>query len=325
MMALSPRVLVTRRWPEAVELRLKANYDVVLNATDTPLSVAELQRGLQDFDAVLPTVTDPFGADVFKAPNIRAKIIGNFGVGFSHIDVTAATRSNIVVTNTPDVLSDCTADIAMTVLLMVARRAGEGERELREGKWAGWCPTHMIGEQVTGKTLGIIGFGRIGQEMARRAHFGFGMTILAQSRRQIPQDSLKEFKAQQVNTLEELIPQCDFISLHCPGGEVNRHLINAERLSLMKARAFLINTARGEIVDEAALAEALYSGRIGGAALDVFDGEPNINPALMAAPRLVMLPHLGSATRSTREAMGFRVMDNLNAFFNGKCPPDQVA
>jgi glyoxylate reductase len=246
-------------------------------------------------------------------------------VGFAHIDTEAAKSRGIAVTNTPDVLSECTADIAMTLLLMVARRAGEGERELREGRWTGWRPTHLIGTKVSGATLGIIGFGRIGQAMAQRAHFGFGMRIVVQNRSPVPTEVLARYNATQVPTIEDLLPQCDFVSLHCPGGTANRHLINARRLDLMKPSAFLINTARGEVIDEHALAQSLWFGTIAGAGLDVFEREPQVPDTLLNADNLVLLPHLGSATRETREAMGFRVLENLTAFFDGRTPRDRVA
>jgi len=320
-----PRVLLTRRWPEGVEKKLAQEYNLVLNEGDRPMSPADFRTAFAEFDAVCPTVTDRLGPEAFDMAKVRTRILGNFGVGFSHIDTDSARRHGIAVTNTPDVLSECTADIAMTLMLMVARRAGEGERELRAGEWTGWRPTHMIGTKVSGATLGIIGFGRIGQAMAQRAHHGFGMKILVQNRSAVPPAVLAAYGATQVATVEELLPQSDFISLHCPGGAANRHLINADRLRLIRPDAFLINTARGEVVDEAALAEALAARRIGGAGLDVFEREPEVTPALLDCPNLVMLPHLGSATRATREAMGFRVRDNLIAFFAGEAPPDRVA
>ncbi len=270
-------------------------------------------------------MTDRLPAQVFDQPGPRTRILANYGVGFAHIDTAAAKHHGIAVTNTPDVLSECTADIAMTLMLMVARRAGEGERELRAGEWAGWRPTHMIGTKVSGATLGIIGFGRIGQAMAQRAHFGFGMKVLVQNRSAVPVEVLQQFNAVQVSAIDELLPQCDFVSLHCPGGAANRHLINARRLDLMRPGAFLINTARGEVVDEYALAQALWFGTIGGAGLDVFEREPQVPQELLDADNLVLLPHLGSATRETREAMGFRVLDNLTAFFDGRPPRDRVA
>ncbi len=322
---VKPSILISRRWPAAVEARLQQDYDVTLNTSDTPMTVAEFQKALQNFDAVLPTVTDKLGADVFDVDNLRCKILGNFGVGFSHIDLEAAKAAGIVVTNTPEVLSDCTADIAMTLLLMAARRAGEGEREVRSDAWTGWRPTHMIGTKVTGKTLGIVGFGRIGQKMARKCHFGFDMKIVAQDFFPVKPEVLAETDAVQVDSIEEVLEQCDFVTLHCPGGDENYHLINATRLKLMKPDSFLINTARGEVVDADALVDALQAGTIMGAGLDVFEGEPKINPRLRECENAVLFPHLGSATKETREAMGFRVMDNLADFFQGKSPRDKVA
>ncbi|SDX81322.1 glyoxylate reductase [Ruegeria halocynthiae] len=321
---VKPSVLVTRRWPAAVEAQLTENYNAVLNTGDKPMSPAEIRDALKRYDAVLPTVTDTLSAEALDVPAARTKILANYGVGYSHICEPSARDLGMTVTNTPDVLSECTADLAMTLLLMVARRTGEGERELRAGNWSGWRPTHLVGTKVSGKTLGIIGFGRIGQEMARRAHHGFGMKILVQNRSAVSAEVLKQFNATQVATVDDLLPQCDFISLHCPGGSKNRHLINGRRLDLMKPGAFLINTARGEVVDEHALVQSLMFDTIGGAALDVFDGEPRISPDLLQCDSLVMLPHLGSATRESREAMGFRVLDNLGDFFAGRTPRDQV-
>ncbi len=321
---VKPSVLVTRRWPAAVEAQLAENYNAVLNTGDIPMSPAELRDALKTYDAVLPTVTDTLSAEALDVAAAQTKILANYGVGYSHICEPAARDLGMTVTNTPDVLSECTADLAMTLLLMVARRAGEGERELRAGGWTGWRPTHLVGTKVSGKTLGIIGFGRIGQEMARRAHHGFGMKILVQNRSAVSPDVLKQFDATQVETVDDLLPHCDFVSLHCPGGAANRHLINGRRLDLMKPDAFLINTARGEVVDERALVQSLMFDTIGGAALDVFDGEPRISPDLLQCDNLVMLPHLGSATKESREAMGFRVLDNLGDFFAGRPPRDRV-
>ena len=300
-------------------------FDLDLNRADRPLGQDDIRNAMGSYDAILPTVTDRLPAPVFEMPQARTKILANYGVGFAHIDTDAAKSRGITVTNTPDVLSECTADIAMTLLLMVARRATEGERELREGKWSGWRPTHLIGTKVSGATLGIIGFGRIGQAMAQRAHFGFGMKILVQNRSTVAPEVLARYGAEQVASVDDLLPRCDFVSLHCPGGAANRHLINARRLDLMRKDAFLINTARGEVVDEHALAQALWFGTIGGAGLDVFEREPHVSEELLGADNAVLLPHLGSATRETREAMGFRVMENLVDFFGGKTPRDRVA
>ncbi|WP_372886267.1 2-hydroxyacid dehydrogenase [Shimia sp.] len=321
---VKPSVLVTRRWPAAVEARLAEDYNVVLNTGDKPLAAGEIRDALKTYDAVLPTVTDRLGPEALDVSGARTRILANYGVGYSHIDEARARDLGLTVTNTPDVLSECTADIAMTLMLMVARRAGEGERELRAGRWSGWRPTHLIGTKVSGKTLGIIGFGRIGQEVAKRAHHGFGMKILVQNRSRVDPALLARYDAVQVDSVDALLPQCDFVSLHCPGGAANRHLINGRRLDLMKPDAYLINTARGEVIDEQALARALWFDTIGGAALDVFDGEPHISPELIDCDNLVMLPHLGSATREAREAMGFRVLDNLGDFFAGRTPRDRV-
>ena len=319
-----PRVLVTRRWPQAVEARLSEIFDAQLNLGDKPLTPDQFRAAIREYDAILPTVTDKIGAPALECDKPQTRILANYGVGYSHIDLNRVNQHGIVVTNTPDVLSECTADLAMTLMLMVARRAGEGERELRAGQWTGWRPTHLVGTKVSGKTLGIVGYGRIGQQMARRAHHGFGMKILAYNRSPVAPEVLAQCQATQVASLDEMLPECDFVSLHCPGGAENRHLINAARLARMRPDAFLINTARGEVIDEAALMQALWFDTIGGAALDVFDGEPAINPQLLESDRLVMLPHLGSATREAREAMGFRVIDNLQDFFSGREPRDRV-
>lgn len=323
-MTAKPRVLVTRRWPAAVEARLSERFDTVLNSGDTPLSTGEIRSALASCDAVLPTVTDRITAEALDVAQPQTRILANYGVGFSHIDMASASDHGIVVTNTPDVLSECTADLAMTLLLMAARRAGEGERELRAKQWTGWRPTHLVGTKVSGKVLGIIGFGRIGQQMARRAHHGFGMDIIVYNRSPVAPEILATCGAEQVDSIDALLPRADFVSLHCPGGGANRHLIDARRLNLMKPDAFLINTARGEVIDDLALAHALWFNTIGGAALDVFEDEPRIKPELMECDNLVMLPHLGSATREAREAMGFRVLENLSDFFEGRDPRDRV-
>jgi lactate dehydrogenase-like 2-hydroxyacid dehydrogenase len=256
--------------------------------------------------------------------DLRTKLIANFGVGFSHIDTDAARARGIAVTNTPGVLTDCTADIGMSLLLSVARRAGEGERQLRAGQWAGWCPTHMIGTKVTGKTIGIIGMGRIGKAMAKRAHFGFDMDVVFYNRSKVDDEETRAMGARQLASIEEVLAASDFVSLHCPGGAENRHLINAERLASMKRGAFLVNTARGDVVDQKALVAALDSGTIAGAGLDVYDGEPDVPGALMRMENVVLLPHLGSATEETRVAMGMKAVDNLTAFFEGRALPDKV-
>ncbi|QOF74613.1 D-glycerate dehydrogenase (plasmid) [Aminobacter sp. SR38] len=323
-MEMKPRVIVTRRWPAAVEQILAERFDTTFNQGDAPLGPTELKAAFLNFDAILPTVSDKLPASVFPDADIRTRILANFGVGFSHIDTDAARARGIVVTNTPGVLTDCTADIGMSLLLSVARRAGEGERQVRAGQWAGWCPTHMIGAKVTGKTIGIIGMGRIGKAMAKRAHFGFDMDVVFYNRSKVDDEETRAMGARQLASIEEVLAASDFVSLHCPGGAENRHLINAERLAAMKRGAFLINTARGDVVDQKALVAALDSGTIAGAGLDVYDGEPDVPGALMRMENVVLLPHLGSATEETRVAMGMKAVDNLTAFFEGRALPDKV-
>lgn len=319
-----PRVIVTRKWPAPVEEALKKEFDVVLNESDKPMSTAELKKALGEADALCPTVSDSINADVLSAEPLRAKIIGSYGVGFNHIDLEAAKSRGLVVTNTPEVLTDCTADLAMTLLLMVARRAGEGERHVRNKEWTGWRPTHMMGTKVTGKTLGLIGMGRIARAMAHRAKHGFGMKIIYTDPFPPPAEALRGLDAEDRGSVEAVLREADFVSLHCPGGKETYHLINAERLRLMKPHAFLVNSARGDVVDQKALIEALKNGTIAGAALDVYEGEPKVPEELLSMDNVVLLPHLGSASTETRIAMGMRVLENLRAFFAGEKPRDRV-
>ncbi|HHJ39829.1 MAG: D-glycerate dehydrogenase [Methylothermaceae bacteria B42] len=324
-MTTRPTVILTRRWPPSVEAQLRRRYEVTLNEDDHPFSSQDLQSALQHYDAVCPTVTDSITAEVLNTTPLRCRILANYGVGVNHIDLETAAAKGITVTNTPGVLTDCTADIAITLLLMAARRAGEGEREVRAGRWRGWRPTHLLGTKVTGKTLGIIGMGRIGQAVAKRARHGFGMKILYFHPRPVADETLTGLDATACASIDELLPQCDFVSLHCPGGQRNFHLIDAHRLALMPSHAFLINTARGDVVDTEALIQGLKEAAIRGAGLDVYENEPQIDPRLLALDNVVLLPHLGSATEETREAMGLRVLTNLDAFFSGQTPPDIVA
>ncbi len=310
-----PTLVVTRRLPAAVEQRLAQEFDARLNVDDHALSTAELQAALTSADALLPTVTDRLSAQVLQVEPLRTKILANFGVGFNHIDVAAAKARGLVVTNTPDVLTDDTADDAVMLMLMVARRAGEGERHVRAGAWTGWRPTH---------TLGLIGMGRIGRAVARRAHHGFGMRVIFHDPYPPPAELVAELGAEAKRTVEDVLREADFVSLHSPATPETHHLINAARLELMKPTAFLINTARGDIVDEAALVAALKAKRIAGAALDVFEREPQVSPALLTMENVVLLPHLGSATQETRVAMGLRALENLKAFFSGAAPRDRV-
>ena len=321
-----PKILLTRRWPEAVERRLAERYDAVFSKGDAPMNAEALGDALTRHDALCPTVSDVIDASVLAhARGGAARVIGNYGVGVNHIDLEAAADLGLVVTNTPGVLTDATAELSILLMLMAARRAGEGERELRSGHWTGWRPTHNVGVQVTGKTLGLIGFGRIAQQAARTAHHGFGMRILYNSRRRASAEIEAETGAVFHPDPDSLLAEADFVSLHCPGGPETFHLIDERRLGLMKPTAFLINTARGPVVDEAALTRALQAGRIAGAGLDVYEAEPRVTPELMSLENVVLLPHLGSATEESRTAMGMKVADNLDAFFDGREPPDRVA
>ncbi len=319
-----PRVIVTRRWPEAVERRVSELFDAQLNGDDKPMSQAALKAAFAEADAVFPTVSDRIDAEVLAAEPLKAKLCGNFGVGFNNIDIEAAKARGITVTNTPDVLTDATADLAMTLLLAVARRAGEGERYLRRGDWTGWGPTHMMGTQVTGKTLGLIGFGRIGRAVAERAHFGFNMDVLFHDPYPPGGDVAEHLGATACASIEEVLERSDFVSLHTPGGADTYHLMNAERLARMKPGSFLINSSRGDVIDEAALVAALKNGPLAGAGLDVYEGEPKVSPELAKMENVVLLPHLGSATTETRVAMGMKVVENAEAFFAGEQPPNRV-
>ena len=318
------RVLVTRKWPDKVQEKLKQTFDVSLNLNDTPLSEEELIDAINNFDALLPTVTDKITDKIISSPDRKAKIIGNFGVGFNNIDIDSAKNNGVVVTNTPEVLTDCTADIAMLLMLGVARRGSEGEFHVRKKEWKGWRPTHMMGTKVTGKTLGLVGMGRIAQAMAYKSHFGFNMKIAYFDPYFKDDEIIKKFDAQGCSSLDELLSNSDFVSLHCPSTKETRGLINMESLSKMKSSAFLINTARGDIVVEKDLVNALKENKIKGAGLDVYEAEPKVDEGLRKLKNVFLLPHLGSASEETREAMGMRVFDNITTFFEGKEPKDRV-
>jgi len=308
-----------------VEEQLAREFDAQLNRDDHPFTAGELQDALRTADAVLPTVTDKLTADVLSAEPLRARILANYGVGFNHIDLGAAKGRGLVVTNTPDVLTDDTADDAILLMLMVARRAGEGERHVRSRAWTGWRPTHMVGTKVSGKTLGMVGMGRIARAAARRARLGFGMRVVFHDPYAPPPELVAELGLESRSSVDDVVREADFLSLHCPAMPETRHLMDARRFALMKPTAFLINTARGDVVDEAALIAALRAGTIAGAALDVYEREPVVSPELLTMENVVLLPHLGSATRETRVAMGVRTLDNLRAFFSGATPRDRVA
>ncbi len=319
-----PVVIVTRRLPQAVEAELTRDFEARLNPEDRPLGPDGLRAALTGADALLCTVTDRLTSEVLSAEPLRARLLANFGVGFNHIDIEAAKSRGLAVSNTPDVLTDATADVAMTLLLMVARRAGEGERHVRGGAWSGWRPTHMLGTQVSGKTLGLVGMGRIARAVAQRAHGGFGMKVIFHDPYPPPPEVARSLGAEQLPRLEDVLQRADFVSLHCPANPETRHLMNRDRLALMRRDAFLINTARGDVVDEAALVDALQAGSLAGAGLDVYEREPQVTPALLAMENVVLFPHLGSATRETRVAMGLRALENLRLFFKGAPLRDRV-
>ncbi|MCV6577242.1 MAG: D-glycerate dehydrogenase [Cohaesibacter sp.] len=319
-----PKILVTRKLPSNVEQDLTAHFDATLNETDSPLTKEQLEQALYEYDGILPTAAEKFPASMLSKPGLKCRIIANFAVGYDNIDVEAATHAGITICNTPGVLTDCTADIAMTLLLMSARRASFSERYLRKGDWAGFSPTFNLGARVTGKTLGIIGMGRIGKAMAKRCHFGFDMPVVFYNRSRIDLEEAKSFGAVQLNSIDQVLSEADFVSLHCPGGPETRHLINAHRLAAMKPTAHLINTSRGEVVDEIALIAALQTGTIAGAGLDVFEEEPKVPKALRNMDNVSLLPHIGSGTLETRTEMGMKAADNLKAFFAGKPLPSQV-
>ena len=318
------KILVTRKWPKKVEEKLLSTFDTTLNVEDKPLSEAELIDGMRSYDALLPTVTDPITDKIISTQDRKVKIIGNFGVGFNNIDIDSAKNNKVVVTNTPEVLTDCTADIAMLLMLGVARRGSEGEFHVRKKEWSGWRPTHMMGTKVTGKTLGLIGMGRIAQAMAHKSHFGFNMKIIFFDPYFDNAEVIKKFGATKLSSIDEVLSQADFVSLHCPSTKETKGLINKETISKMKKSAYLINTARGDIVNESELVEALKEERIMGAGLDVYEKEPSVEKDLISLKNVFLLPHLGSATNETREAMGMRVFDNISAFFNNKEPLDRV-
>jgi lactate dehydrogenase-like 2-hydroxyacid dehydrogenase len=318
-MSPKPTVLVTRKLPAAVEARLRRDYEARLNPDDTLYSRDELIDRAKGAQAILPCHTEHFAADVIQRLPREVRIIANFSVGYDHVDVEAARMKGIVVTNTPDVLSDATAELTMMLMIGAARRAGEGEKLVRERLWKDWSPAFMVGTQVTGKRLGILGMGRVGRVVARRAR-GFDMKIHYHDIRPVQGSDEGVFH----ETIEDLLPHCEFLSLHCNSTPATRGLINAKRLALLPEGAILVNAARGALVDDDALVEALKSGQLRAAGIDAYNNEPNIDPRLTALPNTFLMPHIGSATRETRDAMGFRALDNLDAFFAGREPGDRV-
>ena len=312
------RLLITRPLPDQVMQAAAARFEVTARASTQPLSDAELRAALTDYDVVLPTLGDLFSAQVFADVTPRAKLLANFGVGYNHIDVAAARAAGIAVTNTPGAVTEATADVALTLMLMTARRAGEGERLVRAGQWQGWHPTQFLGAMVSGKSVGIIGMGRIGKAIARRCHYGFGMEVIYHNRSQTEAG----LPARQL-PLEQVL-QADFVVIAVPGGPATRHLINAETLAQMQPHAILINIARGDVIEEAALVAHLAAGKIAGAGLDVYEREPQISPALMQMQNVTLLPHLGTAVEKVRVDMGMMALQNLIAHLEGGTLPNAV-
>ncbi|MBT4934017.1 MAG: D-glycerate dehydrogenase [Rhodospirillaceae bacterium] len=322
-MTSKPVILVTRKLPEAVEARLVKDYAPILNPDDKLYSAEELVDLSSTADAILPCHTEKMTAELIGKLPARIKAIANFSVGVDHCDLEAAKNKGIIVTNTPDVLSDATAEIAMLLMLGAARRASEGERMVRAREWQDWSPGFMVGRQVTGKRFGVIGMGRVGQVSAKRARC-FDMDIHYYNRSRLRGEL--EAGATYHQTVEALLPNCDVLSIHCPATPETTGLLNAERIALLPEGAIVVNTARGGVVNDEALIEALKSGKVWAAGLDVFNGEPkNIHPEYRSLDNVFLLPHIGSATKDTRDAMGFRALDNLDAIFSGKEPGDRVA
>lgn len=318
-----PAVVVTRRLPEAVEARMTELFDTRLNPGDRPMSQADLAEAVRSADVLVPTVTDRIGRKVIAAAGSRLKLIASFSTGVDHIDLAAAHARGITVTNTPGVLTEDTADMTMALILAVPRRLIEGERAVREGKWTGWSPTWMLGHRIWGKRLGIIGMGRIGRAVARRAA-GFGISVHYHNRRRVHPDVEAELKATYWESLDQMLAQIDIVSVNCPHTPATYHLLSARRLRLLKPDAYIVNTSRGEVIDEDVLAEMLRTGAIAGAGLDVFEHEPSVNPKLLRLDNVVLMPHMGSATIEGRQAMGEKVIINIRAFVDGHKAPDRV-
>ena len=323
MLAAKPTVFVTRRLPETIEARMMELFDARLSAADEPLTRPSLLAAAADADVLVPTVTDRIDRALIDELPGRVRLIANFGVGVDHIDLAACAARGVTVTNTPGVLTEDTADMAIALLLAAPRRLGEGERLVRAGGWAGWSPTFMIGRRVSGKRLGIVGMGRIGQAVAARAR-GFSLSIHYHNRRRLHPEIEAELEATWWRSLDQMLAHMDFVSINCPHTTETHRLLSERRLGLLQPHAVVVNTARGEIIDEAALARALAAGRIAAAGLDVYEREPAVEAGLLALDNVVLAPHLGSATREGRVAMGERVLINIKTFVDGHTPPDRV-
>ena len=318
-----PLVVVTRKLPEAIETRMMELFDARLNIDDAPMSKQELIDAVKEADVLVPTVTDKIDAAVLAHAGPNLRLIANFGTGVDHVDLQTARSRGITVTNTPDVLTEDTADMTMALILSVSRRLAEGERLIRTGEWGGWGPTLMLGHRIWGKRLGIVGMGRIGRALARRAK-GFGLSVHYHNRRRVHPDIEEELDATYWESLDQMLAHVDVISVNCPHTPATYHLLSARRLKLMQPHAILVNTARGEIVDEPALTRMLADGEIAGAGLDVFEHEPAVNPKLLELQNAVLLPHMGSATIEGRVDMGEKVLINIKTFVDGHTPPDRV-
>jgi glyoxylate reductase len=319
----TPRVIVTRRLMPTVEARMAELFEVVPSSDDHPMDRDELIQAMRDADVLVPTVTDRIDRAMIEAAGARIGLIANFGAGIEHIDLAAARAAKIIVTNTPGVFTDDTADLTMTLILSVPRRVVEGVRLVRRGEWTGWAPSAMLGHRIGGKRLAIIGMGRIGQAVAHRAR-AFGLDIAYHSRHRLPAALENMLGARFEENFDQLVAEADILTLHCPASPETHHIINAARIAMMKPTAYLINTARGDLIDEEALIAALEAGKLGGAGLDVYAREPMIDPRLLALPNVITLPHLGSATVEGREASGERVIANIRFWADGHRPPDQV-
>ena len=317
------KVVLTRRLPDAVETRMRELFDAELNLKDAPMDRAALEGAMRRADVLVPTITDEIDAALIAGAGDQLKMIANFGAGVDHIDIDAAVARQIIVTNTPGVLTEDTADLAMSLILAVSRRIVEGAQVVAEGKFEGWTPTWMCGRKLWGKRLGILGMGRIGQALARRAK-AFGMQVHYHNRNRLNPGIEEELGATYWDSLEAMLPRMDVVSLNAPATPETHHLMSAERLALMKPDAVLINTARGEIIDEAALVAALDRRALGGAGLDVFENEPAVHPGLINRPEVVLMPHMASATQESRDDMGERVILNIKTLENGHRPPDRL-
>ncbi len=318
-----PLVVVTRKLPDAIETRMMELFDCRLNLDDRPMTPAQLVEAIRSADVLVPTVTDRIDAAVLSQAGERLKLIASFGTGVDHIDLKTARQRNVIVTNTPGVLTEDTADMTMALILAVPRRLAEGERLIRSGEWSGWGPTSMLGHRIWGKRLGIIGMGRIGSAVARRAR-GFGLAIHYHNRRQVHASLEQELEATYWESLDQMLARMDIISINCPHTPATYHLLSARRLQLLQKHAYVVNTSRGEVIDENALTRMLEKGLLAGAGLDVFEHEPSVNPKLLRLNNVVLLPHMGSATMEGRIDMGEKVIINIKTFADGHKPPDRV-